>query len=220
MTPSFERQSPTSAARPERGVWRSVALTAVAATSMACGTGQPRAIEAVYNPANGRLTELRYDADGDGRRETISYMDGRRVVRIEIDTDRDGRPDRWEHYDAAERLERIGFSRARDGTPDAWSSPGPDRAVTRIELSNGRDGRVDRVERYNAGVLASAEEDTDRDGRIDKWETYEGGRLASVAFDTSRGGSPDRRLVYGADGQARAEVLPSTRPTSTVLPQR
>ncbi|PYQ76613.1 MAG: hypothetical protein DMG04_03585 [Acidobacteria bacterium] len=99
-----------------------------------------------------------------------------------------------------------GFSRASDGTEDAWSYLGPDGLVSRIEISTQRNGKVSRVEHYQQGRLASAEEDTDGDGRIDKWETYDGDRLASVAFDTTHRGGPDRRLIYGADGAARLEV--------------
>src|SRR5438874_454128 len=99
---------------------------------------------------------------------------------------------------AEPKLEKVGFSRASDGTEDAWSYLGPDGLVSRIEISTQRNGKVSRVEHYQQGRLASAEEDTDGDGRIDKWETYDGDRLASVAFDTTHRGGPDRRLIYGA----------------------
>jgi hypothetical protein len=78
--------------------------------------------------------------------------------------------------------------------------------VTRIEISTRRDGTISRTERYEHGVLSTAEEDTDGDGAIDKWETYDGARLAIVAFDTRHRGKPDRRLVYAANGDARVEV--------------
>jgi len=159
-----------------------------------------------YDKATGRLKLLKYDSDGDGRPDTFSYMDGARVVRIEIDKDEDGKVERWEHYDANQKLEKIGFSRANDGTEDAWSYLGPDGLIARIEISTGRNGKVSRIEYYRQGRLASAEEDTDADGKIDKWETYDGDRLASVAFDTVHRGVPDRRLIYSADGAARLEV--------------
>jgi hypothetical protein len=165
-------------------------------------------IEPTYNRKTGRLELLRYDSNGDGRFDTFSYMDGARIVRIEIDQDEDGRIDRWEYYGPDRRLEKIGFSRAKDGVEDAWSFFDAKGALDRIEISTKRNHKVDRVEHYVNGALVRAEEDGDGDGRYDKWETYEGERLASVAFDTVHRGTPDRRLIYGADGSVRMETDP------------
>ena len=48
-------------------------------------------IEPVYDKTTGRLQTLKYDSDGDGKIDTVSYMDGAIVLRIEIDKDEDGR---------------------------------------------------------------------------------------------------------------------------------
>lgn len=165
-----------------------------------------RRITPEYDENTGKLRLLKYDANGNGKVDTWSYMDGARVIRIEIDSNEDGNIDRWEYYDANQQLEKVGFSRAGDGKEDAWSFNAPDGAIERIEVSTRRDGKVNRIEHYQQGRLASAEEDSDGDGAIDKWETYDGERLAVVAFDTSHRGRPDRRMTYGADGSAQIEV--------------
>lgn len=172
----------------------------------ACGKGAETRIEPVYDKTTGRLRTLKYDSNGNGKIDTVSYMDGAVVLRVEIDSDEDGKVDRWEYYGADQKIEKIGFSRAKDGKEDAWSYPGADGTTTRLELSTHRDGKSDRVEYYEKDRLLRAEEDTDGDGAIDKWETYDGERLASVAFDTMHRGTPDRRVIYGADGTARLEV--------------
>ncbi len=163
-------------------------------------------LEPVYDKQTGRLQVLKYDSDGNGKVDTTSHMDGARVRWIEIDKDEDGRVDRWEYYDANQKLEKVGFSRAGDGKEDAWSSARPDGSIARIDISLARDGKVTRREYYEKDTLVRTEEDGDGDGVFDKWETYEEGRLSSVAFDTLHRGTPDRRLVYGADGSARLEV--------------
>ena len=163
-------------------------------------------IQAVYDRDTGKLTLLKYDSNGNGKPDTFSYMDGPRVVRIEIDQDEDGKIDRWEYYGPDRRLEKVGFSRANDGKVDSWSYTGADGLVARIEISTRRDGRIDRIEYYEKGAMVRAEEDTDGDGAIDKWEQYEGAHLASIAFDSSHRGTPDRRLVYAADGDVRIEI--------------
>lgn len=185
-------------------------VLAVALISVACGPPADRKkIEPIYDRQTGRLQVLNYDSDGDGKVDTISHMDGARVLRIEIDRDEDGRVDRWEYYDANQKLEKVGFSRPGDGKEDAWSSARQDGSIARIDISLARDGKVTRREYYEKDTVVRAEEDGDGDGTFDKWETYEEGRLASVAFDTLHRGKPDRRLVYGADGSAHLEVDPA-----------
>jgi hypothetical protein len=53
-----------------------------------------------YDPTTDRLRLLVYDADGDGRFDTWSFMDGERVLRMEFDEDEDGHIDRREEYSA------------------------------------------------------------------------------------------------------------------------
>jgi hypothetical protein len=166
-------------------------------------------IEPVYDKETGKLQLLKYDSKGDGKVDTWSYMDGARVVRIEIDKNGDGKIDRWEYYGPDQKLEKFGVSRANDGQPDAWSYVGPDGAITRIEIATQKNSKAMRTEYYEHNALVRAEEDSDGDGKIDKWETYDDDHLASVAFDTAHRGYPDRRLVYGPGGSARIEVDPT-----------
>ncbi|HWB31370.1 MAG TPA: hypothetical protein VG736_12765 [Vicinamibacterales bacterium] len=136
----------------------------------------------VYNKDTGVLEQLVSDRNGDGKPDTRAFMEGTRIVRIEIDRDGDGRPDRWEYY----------------------SKPLPDGRPTTIERAdeaNGADGTtVTRHEIYDQGALRSVEEDTDDDGRIDKWESYEYGHLSRVDLDLAGKGKPTRRLTYDATG--------------------
>src|SRR5215471_20354863 len=104
-----------------------------------------------YDPTTGKLTLLKYDSDGDGKIDMWSYMDGSRVVRIEIDQNEDGLIDRWEYYDADRKLEKVGFSRLNDGKEDAWSFADANGTITRIEVSTRRDGKVSRIEHYSGG---------------------------------------------------------------------
>jgi hypothetical protein len=164
-------------------------------------------ITPVYDQ-QGKLQLLKYDSKGNGKVDTWSYMDGARVVRIEIDKDGDGKIDRWEYYDADQKIEKVGLSRLNDGKADAWSFAGSDGKIARVEVSTHRDDRIDRIEYFEHEVMVRAEEDGDGDGRPDKWETYDGGRLTSVAFDTTHRGVADRRLTYGPGGAARMEVDP------------
>jgi hypothetical protein len=189
---------------------RTVALLLLLAVGPACNAaaGDRQRLEQVYD-GTGKLQLLRYDGDGDGAVDTISYMDGARILRIEIDSDENGTIDRWEYYTPDQQIEKIGTSRARDGHVDTWTYYAPDGSIVRLESSTKRDGTVNRIEHYQQGTLTRVEEDTNGDARIDKWEEYERGRLASVAFDTRRSGAPDRRLVYETGGSVRLDVAPN-----------
>jgi hypothetical protein len=170
-----------------------------------------------YDKATGRLKELTYDSNTNGRIDTWTDMDGARPLRSRIDRNEDGKLDRWEYYDDDGGLVKVGFSRHDDGKPDAWAFSGPDGKVQRIEISSvAEEGRIDRWEHYDTsrvgpdgrGALVRAEEDTNRDGKPDKWETYEGGAVRTVAFDENGDGVADRRLTYAGSSMLQIESEP------------
>jgi hypothetical protein len=193
-------------------------VTALLIPYAGCGVPGPvvgEDVKAIYDPASGKLQQLVYDSNKNGKPDAWTHMEGTRVVRIELDQDENGMIERWEYYGPHRQLEKIGASSANDGTVDTWAYRGPDGGPGRIERSMHRDGRVDRIEFYEKGVVVRAEQDVDHDGRADRWETYEKGALATVAFDTKRQGTPDRWFAPGNDG-ALHEIA---RPTSTTARQ-
>jgi hypothetical protein len=157
---------------------------------------QDQRVQASYDATTGKLRQLTIDSLKDGKPNITSYMDGTTFVRIEIDSDEDGKIDRWEYYGADQKVERVGLSRANDGKEDVWVFRGADGSVARVELSTRRDGTANRTEFYEDGALARAEEDTDGDKRVDKWEQYESGALISVSFDTAKSGKPTTPVDY------------------------
>src|SRR4051812_29866207 len=81
----------------------------------ACGgSAAKKQIQPVYDKQTGRLQLLKYDSNKNGTIDTVSYMDGSRVLRIEIDADEDGKVERWEYYGADQKIEKIGLSREND----------------------------------------------------------------------------------------------------------
>ena len=72
-------------------------------------------------------------------------MDGTHPVHTRIDSNQDGKPDRWEYYDEQGKLVKVGLSRHDDGKADAWAFAGPDGKTQRIEVSSASDEkRIDR----------------------------------------------------------------------------
>ena len=190
-------------------------LTALAAAACSPSRGSERPAE--YDPETGRLRRLVVDVNENGRTDAVSVMDGARIEHVEVDLDENGKPERWDFYRGATTLERVGFSRLNDGIMDAQAFYSAAGDIIRIEVSTQRDGRFNRVEFYEAGRLVRSEEDTNGDSRADKWETYRPNvdagpneppyAIASVAFDDSGRGRPERRVMYGENGEpSRVEV--------------
>ena len=180
---------------------RLTAILLISSSAIGCGGGSPSPSEkdrvsAVYSPKSGRLSELRVDIAKDGKPDIISYMDGTKFLRIEVDSDENGRVDRWEYYGPNQKLEKVGYSRADDGKVDSWAYQGADGSVAKLEISTRRDGVVNRTEFYEKNARVRAEEDTNGDGRIDKWETYDGDALSSVGFDLTNSGKPTTTIDY------------------------
>ncbi len=202
--PSATPGLPSTTLRPgkPRGYVRSVTLLVLAVTMAGCGQkgADSSSVEAVYSKTTGKLELLKYDSNKDGKKDAWSYMDGTRLLRIEIDSDFNGVIDRWEYYTDAGAIEKIGFSRQKDGVVDAWAFQAPDGSIGQVQVSTNRDGKVTRWEYYEKGALVRAEDDSDGDGRPDRWETYQDGALATLSLDTTKQGRPDRRLTYGRNG--------------------
>lgn len=185
--------------------------------SVGCGSPSEAQtdVQAVYDKQTGRLRELTYDSNKNGKPDGFGYMDGARIIRIELDKDEDGKVERWEYYGVDQKLEKVGLSKGNDGKVDHWAYRGVDGTLVKMEVSTKRNGKVQRTEIYEKDALVRVEEDTDDNGSVDKWETYSGGTLSSVAFDAEGTGRPTRRLVYSSDGAIRIET-----PAQSLLSQR
>jgi len=150
------------------------------------------AIRPTYDRQTGKLTQLSYDSDHDGRPDTWTDMDGEKPLRSRIDRNGDGKIDRWEEYDAAGALVRVGMSTSDSGIPDTWIVPAADSSIQRIET------------------------DTVGDGKPHKWETYRDGLLETAAFDEDGDGAPDRRLTYRRSVLTTIESHPDSAGRYTV----
>jgi hypothetical protein len=150
----------------------------------------------------GRLERIERDSNADGKIDQVSHHAGQKEPKlVVVDTDFDGRDDRWEDYDNA-KLVKIGAARQGDA-PDMWIYTNARGQIDRREYDDDRDGKVDRAEELDNGRITWTQVDTDRDGRMDRWQLWAQGRLAAEDLDTDGDGKPDRRILYGSDGRVR-----------------
>jgi hypothetical protein len=158
--------------------------------------------QALYAP-DGVLERLAYDADGDSRADVVTfYAGGGRPLRAEVDSDLDGKVDRWEVYGEGGKTSRLGSARRGGHAPDLWSFADGAGGVSRREYDDDGDGRFERAEDL-AGARTVAEElDGDGDGRRDRRIVFgEDGSVAWVEAD--------------ADGDGLFERLEKARPEGT-----
>jgi hypothetical protein len=172
----------------------------VAATAMGCSDPEQARLKQTtrptYDKTTGKLTELTYDANKNGRIDTWTDMDGSRPVRSRIDSDEDGTIDRWEYYDASGRLAKVGFSSRKDGRVDSWAFAGADGGIARIEVSStGDEQKIDRWEFYTNGVLESVAMDENGDGKPDRKLSYANGALAVIESDPDPAGAFRKRVA-------------------------
>ena len=64
----------------------------VCALGCSAPAGAKNDVQAVYDNKTGRLTRLTYDSNKNGKTDSIGYMDGTSVLRVEVDRDEDVRP--------------------------------------------------------------------------------------------------------------------------------
>jgi hypothetical protein len=97
--------------------------------------------EAFYTPA-GALRLMRISTRRDGVFDRTEYYEGETLVRSEDDTDRDGRPDKWETY----RPEPDVPASVRPYAITSTAIDETGRGTPSRRLVYGSDGRVERVE--------------------------------------------------------------------------
>lgn len=163
--------------------------------------------QANYDRATGKLAEITYDKNKNGRIDTWVKMDGSRPIYAEIDSDEDGQIDRWEEYGPDGKLTLARISRAKNGKPDQviyMNAAGQVDRIDYLEVSDvtGKEGVV-RREFFERDQRVRAEEDADGDGLMDRWEHYDAsGAQIAVEFDTIKpySGKPNRRMNYSPTG--------------------
>jgi hypothetical protein len=182
--------------------------------------------QASYDLQTGKLAEITYDQNKNGKIDTWTKMNGALPVSSRLDTNEDGKLDRWETYGPDGKLTKVDFERAPTpdpanptslyiGKPNATAFMAADGSIERIEYfevsATGLREVVLREFYSGAKVLTRTEEDTDGDGLLDIFQTFVDGVLRTTEFDEKkpRDGKPDRRMTYSAEG---ALVLVETEP--------
>lgn len=118
----------------------------------------------VRGPA--RLLRRDIDLNRDGRPDIVALYAGGKVHREELDLDFDGQPDQVDVYEGGERV-RSEVLRPGGGVVQVRFYEGEDLA--RVEVDGDADGRPERVEYWRRGAIVRVSHDDDSDGEADRF---------------------------------------------------
>jgi len=167
-----------------------------------------------FEPDSMVLLRLEQDSDFDGRIDIWNtYTDGKLTSRVR-DTSGDGNADVWEQYEN-DRMTNRTIDRDQDGVADAFYIYGGDILVEERHDAN-NDGVVDRLISYQNLFRVHAEEDRDLDGNMDVWTSYgvsHGKEVVERVEQATKGsGPPDRIETYDTStGKSQLSKLEEDR---------
>jgi hypothetical protein len=215
-----QRTQPTSPSQQLTAPTRTQApVVARAPTSAPGSTSAPTPAPAPRSaPTTPRAAAGEVDRDGDGRTDHWIEREGGAIVREHFDEDFDSRPDRTLTYDAARHeVVRIDEDSDFDGRMDSWTAFRSGRVVGR-RVDGNADGHVDTWSYYHDGVITRLERDANGDGFRDHVAYYHEGRLAREERDDDGDGRTDlvkffddgervERVEEDADGDGEMDVI-------------
>jgi antitoxin component YwqK of YwqJK toxin-antitoxin module len=212
-----------------------LAVSAVAATALACGGGEAQAPKAevvvptevdsgdaeAYAKSN-QLELVRFDLNRDQRPDVFKFYRSdadataagqrtQRLVRKDMDLNNDGKVDVVRMYDDKGGVKEERTDLDFDGRFDevALYDKG---AVARKDIDLNYDGKADVVRFYVEGKITRIESDRTGDGTVDTWEYYENGELDRVGVDLDGDGIVDS---WERSKKAEAATTPPQTAPST-----
>jgi hypothetical protein len=143
--------------------------------------------------------------------EAPSKIRGQKVLRLQLDADRDGTPEQVRYLEPTTRAPiHVVEDRNYDGTIDAWMSYDEDgdgtpeiwerydaQRMRSLALDQNGDGRPDTTFHYEGEHLARESHDSDADGRMDHVVRYREGRRVAAEEDRDRNGAMDSWITFG-----------------------
>jgi len=116
--------------------------------------------------------EVKVDRNYDGIAERIEfYDDNGSIMRVEVDSDADGKIDEWVYYEKGVAVKGE-KDLNKDGKADTSMIYDVKGVIIRTETDVNGDTKTDEWVYYTNGVPVKAEKDTNNDGKVDTWLNY------------------------------------------------
>jgi len=163
---------------------------------LACGSGTAQH-EAEADLSNA-LVE-RADMNGDGKPDLFRYFaeggteDQKKLVRLEVDLNFDGRVDKINTYNPETgKLTKVELNWDFDKAFDMVEFYDADGNLESEEIDRDFNGAFDVLKKYKGGLLYSRQIDTNADGKWDLWEYFtKKGDVYRLGKDQDGDGKPE-----------------------------
>lgn len=183
----------------------------VGAALWACSSDEPaggaksaagqRSVVLEHEACEGGKGARSLDANGDGKPDIVTVMNGAVPACRFADLDFDGKPDIYEYFDKVGRVRRREAAYDRTGEIDAIELYKDGKLVERHIDTTGHH-LIDTWDTFDptTGTRLTRERDASGDGKIDQWWQWKGKKL-TIVFDRNGDGHPDpgSEIVLGED---------------------
>jgi len=161
--------------------------------------GDGRIDRVAHLDASGNVILLEVDIDGDEFFETRQVYEKSVLVRIEKDTDRNGKPDETHFFENGKRSrqEKTG---SKGRITDVVLFDQEERPL-RWERDTTGDGRMDTISEYREGKIQRITRDTTGDGRVNIWQDFQNEQPKEQRTDHDGDGRLDQVVIYDSQGQ-------------------
>lgn len=161
--------------------------------------GDGRIDRVAHLDASGDVVLLELDIDGDEFFETRQVYEKSVLVRIEKDTDRNGKPDETHFFENGKRVrqEKTG---SKGRITDVVLFDLEERPL-RWERDTTGDGRMDTISEYREGRIQRITRDTTGDGRVNIWQDFQNEQPKEQRTDRDGDGRLDQVVYYDSQGQ-------------------
>lgn len=154
--------------------------------------------QTAFYDSRGRLLRLEVDQNRDGRTDRIQHYENQVLVRGERDIDHDGRMDCTDLYEAGKLVRQVRTD-AQGRTCQIIYFDGSEK-IRRIEKDSSGDGKFDLFYYFEDGVLARSEKDTTGSGRINIRQLWAHDMPVELTEDRDEDGQNERIIWFGPDG--------------------
>lgn len=175
-----------------------VLLVLALPTLQACGAAASQSQATTGVDVTDALVE-KADMNGDGRSDLARYYatgkddSQKKLLRLEVDLNFDGRNDKINHYNPETgKLVKVELNWDFDQNVDMVDLYDADGNLETQEIDRDFNGKIDVLKRYKGALLYSRQIDTDGNGTWDLWEYFtKKGDVYRLGRDQDGDGKPE-----------------------------
>ena len=149
------------------------------------------------------------DSNGDGRPDRFAVYRHDKVIESTSDRNFDGKPDVWEHYDGNGDIQRAEQDQNFDGAADEWFTY-KNGIVASSKTDADFNGIADWFATFEHGVIVRSEAIPDESGKAARRQIFKNGDLTEEWVDENRDGVFDYKILHDPFG-GMSEHLPMER---------